>query len=144
MIWPHKQHACLCCLDANDKPKSQTWKVCETTSILHVATLCGWGGWRSHSEAHHYSLRDVFELVCPCLRLLCIPLLRLHLLCFARYRYKFWFKKFKQAFPQEDSLFRCKKRVRAPHWGFYMLFWTLKKTRVEAGGGGVREWGMLA
>lgn len=38
---PYKQHACLRCLDANDRLRSKTWRVCETKGILLTVMLWG-------------------------------------------------------------------------------------------------------
>lgn len=56
-----------------------------------------------HPEIHHYSLWVVFDLAPSRLGLMCTTLFWQHLLCFAAYRYKFWFGEFKHALPEEDG-----------------------------------------
>lgn len=45
-------------------------------------------------------------------------LLWLHLLCFAPYRYKFWFWKFKRAVPEEDDWLYNRAERQDTHWDF--------------------------
>lgn len=76
---PHKQHACLRHLDANDRPRSQTWKVARDKR-RRTRSHCFVGrDRRLHSEVHHYSPRGVFDLAPPRLSLMHAAPLWLHL-----------------------------------------------------------------
>lgn len=71
-----------------------------------------------HPEIHHYSLWGAFDLAPSRLGLMCTTLFWQHLLCFAAYRYKFWFWEFKHALPEEDGGILQQSKGRAPRWEF--------------------------